>query len=512
MFAASFVVAAGASVAGIWPLSTGRHGVYLGPVVCVAAGVVLAEAIERPASVLSRWPTTAIFSIATAWIALVGAREIQRETATMGAGTVEEVVGLLERAVRPDDLVYVVGGHPINLLRFHLPSWPRNYHANGKCGYGLTCADELVRVARSLPEPPARVFVVTGWDDGPWMSESLRGWDERIRLKPLVAKKGVAWRQHGGDLRLYRLDDPIAGGASQLRAAPLRDYGRPGREEPTVRSHWEVWRREEALLYRRAPCSATDTETRFFLELHASEEAAAAGAPLRRNRDFDFDEHGFRRGRECLAIVPIPTEGFWKFETGQSGPSTRWRATARLDEERYRATLQSAIRSIDSGAWEPAARSVFRLYAAEGALWYYRAPCSRTDLEPRFFLHLQPRAAADLPVDRTGHGFENRDFAFSDWGAVLDAGCLARVPLPDYEIARVRTGQFHPGTAPLWSVELSLPPIPAGAGAGRNPNDAVSEPPGATVPVVPDNADEALLSPLRAPNRRPPEKLVITAR
>ena len=461
LIAVSFVVAAGAAAAGLYPLSTDRHGVYLGPAICTAAGALLAAAVERPAALIARWPTKALYAIAAIGIAFIGAREIRRETASMGLGTAEEVVGLLSSEVRPNDLVYVVGHHPVASLEFHLPFWPENYHRTRKCGFNLGCADKLVRLVRSLPEPPARIYLVTIEDEGPWISESLRWWGEDIRPEPLVARKGVAWRQWGGDIRLYRVDGPIAGEDWRRRSAPLRDYGRSGREEPTVVSSWEIWRREDALVYRRAPCSAADTETRFFLELHASGEAAAAGARPLENRDFDFEDLGIRRGgEECLAIVPIPIEGFERFETGQNGRTTRWRATARLDEERWLAMLRSALGSIRSGAWTPTARSEFALYSAEEALWYYRAPCSRPDLEARFFLHLYPRAAADLPVDRLEHGFENRDFAFADRGSLLEGGCLARVKIPDYEIARLRTGQFHPGGAPLWSVELPQDPVP----------------------------------------------------
>lgn len=455
LLAVSLLVAVGAAVSGLWPLSAGRHGVYLGPVICIAAGAVLARAVERPSAALSRWPTTALFVLVTGWVAFTGAREVRRETVSMGTGTAEEVVGILEAEVRPDDLVFVVGSAHHLILDFYLESKPNNYHRTGNCGYDLACSDELARLVGLLPEPPARIYLVTGQDEGPWTMESLRGWGDGIRVERLVARKGVAWRQWGGDIRLYRVDDPIAGGASPLRSAPLREYGLPGREEPAVLSYWDIWRREDALVYRREPCSAADTETRFFLEFHASEEAAAAGARLRENRDFDFDDYGVRRGggSECLAIVPIPTDGFEKFETGQSGQTTRWRVTARLDEERWRAMLRSAAGSIRSGAWTPATHSEFALYFAEEALWYYRAPCSREDIEPRFFLHLYPRAAADLPVDRLEHGFENRDFAFPEQGSLLEEGCLARVRLPDYEIARLRTGQFRPGSAPLWSVE-----------------------------------------------------------
>ena len=60
---------------------------------------------------------------------------------------------------------------------------------------------------------------------------------------------------------------------------------------------------------------------------------------------------------------------------------------------------------------------------------------------PRFFLHVRPVDANDLPADRRRHGFENRDFSnLHFWRG--DGKCYAVRPLPDYGIAGIRTGQF----------------------------------------------------------------------
>ena len=57
---------------------------------------------------------------------------------------------------------------------------------------------------------------------------------------------------------------------------------------------------------------------------------------------------------------------------------------------------------------------------------------------------------------------DRRTIAFPEQGSLLEEGCLARVRLPDYEIARLRTGQFRPGSAPLWSVEAQWDSAPPG--------------------------------------------------
>ena len=94
-------------------------------------------------------------------------------------------------------------------------------------------------------------------------------------------------------------------------------------------------------------------------------------------------------------------------------------------------------------------RSAFDVYAHNGALHYLNANCAPllADADERFFLHIFPADAADLPADSRERGFENRDFwisginAFFTHTAFFDGKCITQRPLPDYPIARVRTGQ-----------------------------------------------------------------------
>ena len=89
-----------------------------------------------------------------------------------------------------------------------------------------------------------------------------------------------------------------------------------------------------------------------------------------------------------------------------------------------------------------ASRLGFDLRAEDGHLVYAKAPCTDDDVAPRFFLHVFAVSEDELPDHRKQFGFANLDFWFKDYGTVLDGACLARVPLPEYEIARVSTGQI----------------------------------------------------------------------
>ena len=91
-------------------------------------------------------------------------------------------------------------------------------------------------------------------------------------------------------------------------------------------------------------------------------------------------------------------------------------------------------------------------------LRYVRADCTTADVESRFFLHLTPRDLAALPPHRRKHGYDNRDFSFAEVdGRFWQSQCRAHIPLPDYPIAYLRTGQYVPGTGELWAGDFSFP-------------------------------------------------------
>ncbi len=91
---------------------------------------------------------------------------------------------------------------------------------------------------------------------------------------------------------------------------------------------------------------------------------------------------------------------------------------------------------------EPVTRSFFDVYRYEGRLVYIREPCNPNDLRERFFVHILPVNKTDLPDWRKRHGFENLDFDFYTYGIRLDGKCMAVVPLPEYDVTKIHTGQF----------------------------------------------------------------------
>ena len=138
-----------------------------------------------------------------------------------------------------------------------------------------------------------------------------------------------------------------------------------------------------------------------------------------------------------------------------------------------------------------AAASAFRLYVNDTALSYVKEEgCVFADVLPRFFLHVTPVFPHDLepsagvregpaprmkepsagvregPAPRMKEpsaGAErhrplshvNLDFGFQRHGVAVGDSCAARVPLPRYPIASIRTGQFT-NAGNLWEETVAL--------------------------------------------------------
>ena len=122
---------------------------------------------------------------------------------------------------------------------------------------------------------------------------------------------------------------------------------------------------------------------------------------------------------------------------------------------------RKAYDAITSGHYgEPLVRSDFQIYHRDDALIYFKQPCAIEDVQTRFILHIYPTDPADLPERGNRPRFDNRDFSFGDYGVVLDnepaSACLAIVPLPDYPVDRIRTGQIIPGNPAIWRTEFAL--------------------------------------------------------
>ena len=219
--------------------------------------------------------------------------------------------------------------------------------------------------------------------------------------------------------------------------------------QPDLRDFFALYIQDNQLTYIRESCAAADTAAPFFLHLFpAAADLLAGPAAEPDNRDFAFGRWGGHFDGKCLATVPLPDYPIAAIRTGQAG---QWETSfyPPADPEPLRAAYAALAPE------QPVAQDAFALYARDNRLIYWRETCTDQDTAARFFLHIVPEDVADLPAERQAAGFAHQDFAFARWGGPFDGKCLAAVPLPDYPIAAVRTGQEG-----RWAVDWHPPADP----------------------------------------------------
>lgn len=90
---------------------------------------------------------------------------------------------------------------------------------------------------------------------------------------------------------------------------------------------------------------------------------------------------------------------------------------------------------------EPDIVSKFNVYLSGRDLSWIKEPCHQSEIPDTIFVHVIPTNVAALPEDRRPHGFDNLDFRFRTTGVMFDGTCMATIPLPDYQISTILTGQ-----------------------------------------------------------------------
>ena len=211
------------------------------------------------------------------------------------------------------------------------------------------------------------------------------------------------------------------------------------------------------VIYLRESCAPQDIDARFLLHIYPSDAAVLRNERGFVNADFDFAANGAVFEGNCVGIAALPDYGIERIITGQhiSGAQV-WRVDVGPDSGSDLVEYADAYRAASAGEYGGAAeQSDFAVYLADGdALVYIKERCEPADVDARFFLHIIPSDAADLPEARVESGFDNLDFRFADGGADLGGKCVAIARLPGYAIERIRTGQYVSGEGVAWRVEF----------------------------------------------------------
>ena len=264
----------------------------------------------------------------------------------------------------------------------------------------------------------------------------------------------------GGQIwsREFILDQPAAISAAGMTGL-LEDA------ELLAQSEFDLYRNEDTLLWEKTPCGNEDVLPKFFA--HVLPVKVRDLPEERRRRRFDnFDFNFFNRGAltqggMCIAAMQLPDYPVAAVRTGQfTSDGEAWSVTLEFQSPEPTST-QPPPMSVDEMTdlledAELLAQSEFDLYRNEDTLLWVKTPCAEEDAAPRFFLHLVPVNASDLPEERKQSGFDNRNFNFEERGALAQGEtCIATVELPNYPVAAAATGQFT-SEGDIWSVEADF--------------------------------------------------------
>ena len=232
----------------------------------------------------------------------------------------------------------------------------------------------------------------------------------------------------------------------------------------------------------------------------------AEAAAFQREATADFRAmRPFATGRTVLydpvkrTDVTIGHIGYWLhgsyLEPDRVGSAEEWaRAAARHDFVVSPADLGGSLTPRNrrfhlyrpaglAAAWaslaarEPDARSAFEVRLDGRALIYTRDECSQDEVWPTLFVQAVPLDANDLPPDRRAAGFEDRAYFPGYHGLRFGGRCAARIGLPDYPLAGLRTGQRQGGLPPIWEVSLPVEDASFPRGASTWREDATASEP-----------------------------------
>lgn len=226
---------------------------------------------------------------------------------------------------------------------------------------------------------------------------------------------------------------------------------------PTLRSHFDAYRSGPLLTLAKDDCRPEDSPRWFRIWMYPTRDQDLPDSYRPLGRTFTRAPIATFDGK-CLAQVTLPDYDIGRIDIMGVGT---------ILSDAYTERLRQSYAALASG--EPAIRSDFTVYMRDGELHYLKPDCTQRDTAAWFYLHIVPADAGNLPEARREYGYANLDFQWSDfmaadvyqvmrYGIAFEGKCLITVPLPDYDIAGIRTGQFIPGAGRLWSGEFAVRP------------------------------------------------------
>ena len=226
--------------------------------------------------------------------------------------------------------------------------------------------------------------------------------------------------------------------------------------EPILRADYNVYRHGRRLTFVKENCAAADRDAWFQVKIFPQRpetlppdlRPAAAAASIGNQR--------VRLGDVCLAVLQLPAYApgdliLSRHNMNNYGPASG----PPLWEELYSLSRPGLAELIADRRRKdpPAAANAFAVFSdkedGRNRLLYAKKDCALAEYETPVTLHIYPEKLAALPFYLWQGGVDNRDFRLPLYGGRPGGECIAVVPLPDYPIAAIHTGQ-----AGRWEVNL----------------------------------------------------------
>ena len=230
---------------------------------------------------------------------------------------------------------------------------------------------------------------------------------------------------------------------------------------PIIRADYNVYRQGQRLVFIKENCPRDGRDAWFDVKLFPNDPEMLP-PDFRAGQSYAaFANNRVRLDNLCLAVIQLPDAAAGDLilrqrQVGNYGP-----AGAPVWEELYSLSRPGLPELIADYRRKPAAANpdAFAVFidrdGGRHRLIYAKGDCAPAEYQTPITLHLYPENLADLPFYLWNGGLDNRDFSLWAYGGRPGGECIAIVPLPDYPIAEIRTGQ-----AGRWEVNLYPPAEP----------------------------------------------------
>ncbi len=240
-------------------------------------------------------------------------------------------------------------------------------------------------------------------------------------------------------------------------------YRQTADQEPIIRAYYDIYLQGKTLTFIRENCQPGERAGNFGVKVYpARPEQSIERLPTAGDYR-EFYNLGVGLDGRCLGVIGLPDYPIAHIivRQGYSGKEKyalweEWYSFSTPPRE-----LGDIVAAIRQNPRQTVRRADFEIFLESGdsgdkRLIYYKSDCSRPEYETRFYLHIYPFDPAALSPERREVGFANQDFHLPYYGGWPGGQCFAIVPLPDYPIAELRTGQYIPGQGQLWTAELTV--------------------------------------------------------